>query len=383
MIDLARKRWQRTTALAGVALIVLVACALGDAPGSADEIGVASGSKTTATASVEDEFVGRSVCGECHQKNFEWHSKHGHASTFAVVAETSLPEFLNGKTFDAGPDFGVYQYDRDSSGGVSVSSSKTKETNRLPLQYVLGSGMHARTMLTLQASADGKPTGVEHRATVYAKDRLGVTPGHAGSMPGTELELFGDVHSGLPLERCVYCHTTTGDIVGEQVANLTANVNCEKCHGPGGQHVQQARANIQPLPAYSVGKSSWDAESEIQLCGDCHRMPRDISEREVRDYPDVLVRFQPIGMLRSRCYLESDDQLRCTSCHNPHQTLQGTQTTMHEQKCLKCHDSKQQSHVVCSVSTETGCIECHMPAIEVVEGLRFHDHWIRIRDDKK
>ena len=29
------------------------------------------------------------------------------------------------------------------------------------------------------------------------------------------------------------------------------------------------------------------------------------------------------------------------------------------------------------------CIGCHMPAVEFVPGISFHDHWIRLRQDRK
>ncbi|MEM0925178.1 MAG: multiheme c-type cytochrome [Planctomycetota bacterium] len=326
------------------------------------------------------EFVGKKVCGECHENNHRWHSEHGHASTFAVVDQTGLPEQLEGRSFEAGDGYGTFYYQKGENGELIASLGTNADSDSIPLQFVLGSGLHAKTFLTLLSSSDSEPSGMEHRGTLFRNDMLGITPGQASSRPQTESERFGDVHSGLPLRRCVYCHITTGEIVGREIVGLTPNVDCEKCHGPGREHVRHARAKLDPLPAYSVGTENWDAEAEIQLCGDCHRMPRDVTVMEVRDYPDVLVRFQPIGLLRSDCYLESGQSLRCSSCHNPHQSTRFESKEAHEKKCITCHSEEHASQVACPESPTTGCVGCHMPPVEVSEGLSFHDHWIRVRE---
>lgn len=325
-------------------------------------------------------LVGRKVCGECHSENFQRHSQHGHASTFHFVANTDLVASFAGKEFDAGEHYGTYKYEADSSGKLFVTLESHFGDEPFPLPFALGSGLHAQTMLTLVPGADGQTEGIEHRVSGFPGQRIALTPGHSKKKPGKPLELFGASSSGQPLQRCIYCHTTRGAVIGEAVQDLIPNVNCEKCHGPGSEHVRLARANDKP-PPYSIGEATWDTESELQLCGDCHRLPRSVSEKEIREYPDLLVRFQPIGLLRSRCYLASDRELKCTTCHNPHQTLRDLDEADHVRDCLRCHQVGTESHVACPVDPESGCIQCHMPAIELDSGLRFHDHWIRVRED--
>ncbi len=327
-------------------------------------------------------LVGRKVCGECHTKNFALHSNHGHASTFYSVAETSLGDLFDGKTFDAGNGYGTYDYEKDDKGQLVVRLKSRFGKEPFPLQYALGSGLHAQTMLTLVpgVNGNGQTDGIEHRVSCYPDSRIGLTPGHSKMQPQQALEFFGDASTGDPLDRCIYCHTTSGKIQQQQVVDLIANVNCEKCHGPGSEHVRQARANPNP-PPYSVGRSDWDTESEIQLCGDCHRMPRNITDKKLRDYPDELARFQPVGMLRSRCYLDSNRELRCTTCHSPHTAIGETTTQQHEKNCIQCHQENHTKQVACPESPSEGCIKCHMPALEIDQGLHFHDHWIRVRGD--
>jgi hypothetical protein len=324
-------------------------------------------------------YVGREQCAECHRDNFEQHAAHGHASTFSEVAKTDLPEIFDQQTFDGGENYGVYQYSKDSSGNLTVSLPAVESPSNLPLQYVLGSGHNARTILTLNRAADGVTEGIEHRVSCYPDHRLGMTVGHGVKKPARDLEKFGDITRGELTQRCVYCHTTTGILTEGRIDRLVSNVNCEKCHGPGSEHVRQARKSKDPAP-YSVGAADWDVESEIQLCGDCHRLPRSITKQELRDYPDTLARFQPVGMLRSRCYLASNREMKCSTCHDPHQSVHGLNQQDHVQNCIECHDTNDSSHTICPVSAKTKCIECHMPTVPQEQGIEFHDHWIRVHE---
>ena len=330
--------------------------------------------------SVKPTYVGREKCGECHRENFEQHAVHGHASTFAEVSKTDLPDAFDKQTFDGGDAYGVYTYSKDDAGNLSVSLPDVDEPADLPLQYALGSGHSARTILTLTRAADGVTEGIEHRVSCYPNERLGMTVGHGEKQPTRDLERFGDITRGELTQRCVYCHTTTATLTEGRIENLVANVNCEKCHGPGSEHVRQAQSSKNP-PPYSVGSDTWDVESEIQLCGDCHRLPRSVTKQELRDYPDTLTRFQPVGMLRSKCYLASNREMKCSTCHDPHQSVHGISHEQHIQNCIQCHDANESTHTLCPVSPKTNCIECHMPTIVQEQGIKFHDHWIRIHQD--
>ena len=201
-------------------------------------------------------------------------------------------------------------------------------------------------------------------------------------MSPKHLRSYSGKHENEIMRKCVYCHTTQGEIVDQEIVGLVPNVNCEKCHGPASEHVRLAGMMLIP-PKFSVGRDDWDTESEIQLCGDCHRLPTTVSRKQLREYSDPLTRFQPVGLLRSKCFVESGGKLKCTTCHNPHQTVKAVSTEEHVQNCVNCHLEDSQSHVACPVSPTQGCIDCHMPAIEI-EGLgtSFHDHWIRVRQDE-
>ena len=174
-------------------------------------------------------YVGRKVCKECHQENFDAHSAHGHASTFAFVSQTAIDHFA-GETVDGGKGFGKYTYEAD---GDQLFARREGQDQRFPLQYSLGSGHAGKTLLTLVPQPQGGTFAIEHRVSWFSDgDRLGLTPGRDNSPPRTQVEAFGKLHQGKVMHKCVYCHVTTGDIVDGKILNLTANVNCEKCPRP-------------------------------------------------------------------------------------------------------------------------------------------------------
>lgn len=324
-------------------------------------------------------LVGREVCGECHRENFDLHAHSGHASTFFDASEPGIVEKFVDQEFDSGEPFGAFSYFVDEHG--LHARRKEAEDETMPLQYALGSGVHGITLLSLFDDLE-ETIGIEHRVTWFGTDgELGITPGHKDHVPGIELELFGQAHEGEDLQNCVACHSTSGRVVDQTIVDLIPNVNCEKCHGPGSEHVKQARQTDSP-PPYSVGRTDWTVESEFRLCGSCHRLPKDVTRQQLRDYEPNLHRFQPIGLLQSECYLKSDFELRCTHCHNPHMSVTKKTKAAYQQDCIDCHLENSESHVACPVSPTDGCIECHMKATKLDHGIAFHDHWIRVHADE-
>ncbi|MGI9471659.1 MAG: cytochrome c3 family protein [Rubripirellula sp.] len=339
-----------------------------------------SSSKVALVPEGQPTYVGRDVCRECHQENYDLHGQHGHAHTFAMASEPEVMSKFVGREFDYGDPYGRFIYEQDDDGLVARLADE--ESDPFRLEYALGSGHNAFTLLSLEPDDEKGTVACEHRASWFRSgDRLGRTPGQPLLEPESELEKFGMKHSDNVMQKCIYCHVTTGVVKDQQIVGLTANVNCEKCHGPASEHVRQARAMKNP-PPFSVGESNWDSESEIHLCGDCHRLPEAISQKELRDYPRTLARFQPVGLLRSECFIQSNGKLRCTTCHNPHKTNREETEAEHVSNCIQCHQVETESHVSCPVSKTEGCIDCHMPKYEFESlGTGFHDHWIRVHPE--
>jgi hypothetical protein len=156
---------------------------------------------------------------------------------------------------------------------------------------------------------------------------------------------------------------------------MIPNISCERCHGPGRSHVEQARNGT---PAARLGMPlvpGGDVSTEVRSCGTCHRLPHQFSPWEIRPENDILARFPSVGLMQSRCYSASQGGLRCTICHDPHARV-AHEPAMYQEVCLSCHRAAPQK--TCSTSPNSGCITCHMPLRDVGRGLNFTDHWIRV-----
>jgi len=376
--------WLEATELSNPALAQVAPSSSLDSDGEPDRpiIGASVPSATPSRQSAEATYVGRDACRECHTENHTWHGEHGHHKTFATTDDPEIIRLFEGRSYDSGEPYGTFTYHADEKGLFARIPEKFGD-RPFRLQYALGSPEGAVTLLSLLPDGEQNTFAIEHRVSWFHDgDELRPTPQEDDGNPKTAADFFGLRHEGRVMEKCVYCHTTRGTIENETIVDLISGVNCEKCHGPGSEHVRLARSSKTP-PKYSVGRDDWDAESEIQLCGDCHRLPVTVSRSQLREYPDELTRFQPVGLLRSRCFVEAEGQLRCTTCHNPHQTIKSIPASEHIENCVRCHQETNPSHTLCPINTTDGCIDCHMPARELPGlSVSFHDHWIRVHPNE-
>lgn len=298
-----------------------------------------------------------------------------HSRTFSITRDSAAAHSFGDSTQFAGGSYGTYQYGFDDE-GLAVALKDRFPGRLFPLDFAIGSGQHAVTFLTLLQDS-GETVGVEHRMSWFKDgEHPGITPGQAHLEPEDAMSYFGKVFRGEEMHRCVNCHVTTGEIVDAEIRNLTPGIQCERCHGPGAAHVNAAKAGDTDLAMSSI-KSQWTGPEEVAMCGDCHRLPHDVTSDRLKKYPNSIVRFQPIGLLQSRCYQNSRGGLRCTTCHDSHASVQSRSIDRQTESCRSCHSSVGQTP--CAAKETTKCIECHMPAIELLPGVSFHDHWIRVR----
>jgi predicted CXXCH cytochrome family protein len=341
-----------------------------DGPADADPL-----SETAA----DDSYAGWRRCAECHEEQAAAWELSGHSHTFAFTRESSVAQSLCGQSLRESDRYGRFEYTCDDD-GLTVALPERFGGNLFPLDLAMGSGEHAVTFFTLMPEG-AETVGIEHRLTWYASDQtLDLTPGHKDLQPGGQgADYFGRVMRDRELHRCLECHTTDYEIAEHRLNHVLPNVQCEACHGPGGPHVAAAESGEEDALLKSIARPA-TAVDEIALCGRCHRLPDELAPDRLERYPNSLVRFQPVGLLQSRCYTESTEGLACTTCHNPHEPAGSVSAADHERTCIGCHDTGR--HTVCPVSPRTDCIRCHMPSIELVRGISFHDHWIRVRSDE-
>ncbi len=186
-----------------------------------------------------NHFVGLQRCSECHAEEARSFAGTGHANTFASSRELPDGPKWNGRSFLDSERDQTFRYAFDASSGLAVSIDGKFGGRTFPLEYVLGSGFHARTFLSLIPAFDGSTRGLEHRVSAFAPDgALGITPSHPRRTAYEDVELFGKVEDPATTERCIGCHTTQVEFSQGRFRATLPNVQCESCHGPGGKHLE-------------------------------------------------------------------------------------------------------------------------------------------------
>ena len=142
---------------------------------------------------------------------------------------------------------------------------------------------------------------------------------------------------GDGVQRCLFCHTTNFRAVldekGPEAKDLS--IGCERCHGPGGHHIAAAEAGFADLAILNPGRMPVLAANKT--CGQCH----DLHDTSVISAPrtdPVWFRFQSLALTWSRCYIESEGNLGCMTCHDPHAHGRSTSASQ-DAKCLACHSA--------------------------------------------
>ena len=204
----------------------------------------------------------------------------------------------------------------------------------------------------------------------------GINPEHSGKFLGKP------VASQAGVMRCLYCHTTNTRSGKNRVGPETADraIGCERCHGPGGNHVAAIAAGFPDLAIANVKKES--AEAVTKLCADCHNLnPPEVMIATPRTDPGW-VRSPGVTLTWSRCYTESAGGLTCLTCHDPHRSARESVASSLK-ACLSCHSggSKEQPRIPCPVSPAGDCLSCHMPPVPNKSlHLSLTDHYIRVRE---
>ncbi len=167
---------------------------------------------------------------------------------------------------------------------------------------------------------------------------------------------------------------------------MIPNVTCERCHGPGKAHVAAARRRAPDNDlAMPFGPERYTADKLLTLCGSCHRLPSAAQAGRVKASDPNLVRFQPVGIVQSKCYQKSAGSFSCVTCHDSHARVSHDRPG-YDKACLSCHtgpagpkpDNLAKPAPACPVSAQSSCVECHMPRKDAGQGILFSDHWIRI-----
>ncbi|MGE0684666.1 MAG: tetratricopeptide repeat protein [Candidatus Binatia bacterium] len=341
-------------------------------------------------------FIDDKACAVCHREITQSYQTMGMAKSFAKPkAEVFIEDFANNHYYHA-PSQRHYEMIR--RGDQLFFKRYQLDAKNQPINvfetevaWILGSGHQARSYLyrTENGELYQLPIGW------YTQGR------HWGMSPGFDQK----DHFGLQRQvrrECLFCHNAypeapAGSDQHRQPqtfpSQLPEGIGCQRCHGPGAEHVRQAvSGELDPakLRAAILNPGRLPPAQQLQVCYQCHMLPTvsmigvrrfecdDYSFRPGQFLNDYLLhvdtmeegsergdRFEinhhPYRLAQSRCFKESQGALTCLNCHNPHRKTPESERLAHYQAaCLKCHQPHQEKTIGIAQQNQD-CVSCHMP----------------------
>ncbi len=336
-------------------------------------------------------YVGDEPCSVCHESEFQSFRRTAMGRTIGRPGGDDVLAGLAGTTefyspqvdrhysvFRRGDRYFHRETQKDSDGRLLYSAEEA-------LSHAVGSGLNGFSYLLRR----GDRLYMSPLTYYTRKTRWDLSPGYAR---GT----FSSFSRPVTVE-CLVCHSGRPNPVPGTVNAyrdppfLSLHIGCERCHGPGSEHVERAGdGETDPSKLAIVNPARLTGTLRDNICDQCHlrgdaRVLRpgkthlDFRAGEPLD-ETVAVFSVPLEyqgeafsgisqgerMRASRCWEESRGALGCISCHNPHAEPEPEQRADHYRRsCLGCHQQES-----CAAPPESrqstdppdDCISCHMPA---------------------
>ena len=334
--------------------------------------------------------AGSANCSECHAEiAARYHASGMGQSLWKIGSETPIEDYEQNSSFS--PDGhhyysvvrteeGVFHHER-----LADDAGQTIYDQAVKIDFVVGSGLQGRSYLfNRNGMMFMSPIGWYSRA------------GRWDLSPGYQLPSHRRFDRRVPAA-CLECHagqmnlTDRTDVFADPPFREVA-IGCERCHGPGTDHIQFHRrlASFEVDPIVNPAKLDPDRREDI--CTQCHlsgegRYLRDgcqfgdfqpgtrleenylIFVRGDRMTDDGKTRAvsQVEQMRSSKCYLNSGGKLGCTSCHDPHGgPVPDREAEFYRDRCLNCHADQG-----CAMAesdrrarqANDSCVACHMPRL--------------------
>ena len=92
--------------------------------------------------------------------------------------------------------------------------------------------------------------------------------------PCDEAGYLGERQTRDSLRRCLNCHTTNfrAALARSGPESADRGIGCERCHGPGGNHLAALELG---LPDPAIGRFKTSSEARVMaLCAQCHGIQR-------------------------------------------------------------------------------------------------------------
>jgi predicted CXXCH cytochrome family protein len=354
-------------------------------------------------------YVDSAVCAGCHADIAKNYSRTGMGRSLRTVSKTVAEPEFNGSSFLHAASRELFTFTlrdgipwirRSQPGAVGAETNVFEQR----VDYVVGGGNQAISFL--HRTRDNKLT--EFPVTWYPEDG-----GHWGMSPAYDRP----DHPGFSREinfACMLCHnayplsTPVSDSPGETIfpAQLPEGIDCQRCHGPGQNHVDAAARgqSAQEIRASIVNPARLGQDRRNEVCLQCHlettssRLPASLlrtgrgvfSYRPGEALGDFVLALDrapgsehadsielvgaPYRLAKSACALADGKPLTCDTCHDPHLALAREESVRKiDGICASCHPARENRH-----TERRDCVECHMPRTPAADVIHasITDHYI-------
>lgn len=348
-------------------------------------------------------YVGEAACVKCHSGiASQWFSsRHSKMVQPATVASVQ-GDFTRGVVKLRGDPYTLAQ--RNGIFYITESYLTGKPVEHR-VDYTLG---NRRIQLYLTTLADGRIIVLPPSWDILRKQWFhDLDIDDPEDEPGVQTQLWN--------KSCYSCHVSQEEKNFDPEKNvyntkwLNFGTNCERCHGPGSEHVAHystSASSTKPRVPDIVLQTRLDGARNTMVCAQCHSF-RDIYVQGFAAGADYYSYFMPVleynlaesgdpaywpdgrtrrfsndafGLWQSECYLKG--RVTCVGCHvEAHATEIERNPQLRPDAnalCTRCHEAigktlSAHTHHAPS-SAGSSCVECHMPRTVVSIKAEIRDH---------
>jgi len=328
-------------------------------------------------------YLGPQACAPCHARRVEEFQKTSHFRACRLPKNGDMPPgFAPGKgkhVYDPALRFEMIQKDGDFLQIATRATADGEQSSKARIDFAYGAAKADEVFFSWRGDQLFElPVVWLHPLNRWANSTI--NPHGSGDF------------SRETTIRCLECHNTyfehqAGTRNEYKRNNFILGVTCERCHGPGQEHVAYHQADPQAETATAIVRPDLLArERQLEVCTQCHSNaikargpafqyrpgePLDAYFRTITSkYPELDHVANQVQYLRqSKCFQKSN--MTCTTCHDPHRP-HDSRISRSEQKCLQCHkpvDCRERDRLPQPV--QGNCLACHMPQ-RVWMNVHFH-----------